>query len=84
MAHGHTDPAVPPRRSGGPRTERGKKKASRNATKHGIFSHVVLPEESETKYRDIVRVLLDYINLEGYLEEIVVENSRLICGGTAD
>jgi hypothetical protein len=71
--NGHSDSGVPPTRSGGPRTKRGKEKSNRNATKHGIFSAVVLPEESEKMYQDIFRAALDYIKPEDDLERIIVE-----------
>jgi len=49
------NPSEPPiRRTSGPRSELGKQRASRNATKHGIFSRItVLQGESRARVRVI-------------------------------
>ena len=72
-ANRRTDSEVPAKGSGGPRTERGKEKSSRNAIKHGIFSTVVLPREPKKMYRGIFHALLDYLKPEDYVERILVE-----------
>jgi hypothetical protein len=91
-ANGNTDSGVPARGSGGPRTERGKKKSSRNAIKHAIFSAVVLPDESPKMYRDILHALCDYFDPNDRVEQIFVEKlaanlwryKRLILAETVD
>lgn len=78
--------------TGGPRTERGKNRSSRNAVKHGIFSAVVLPEESPKMYRDIFHAFCNYIKPNDRVEEILVEklaaniwrSKRLIVAESAD
>ena len=53
-----TDP--PRRRSGGPKTEAGKRRASMNAVKHGMYSAaVVLPGESHQEYDALLQCYLD-------------------------
>jgi hypothetical protein len=76
--HRRKDSEVPAkisvRRSGGPRTERGKEKSSRNAIKHGIFSTVVLPGwESRKEYQGLLHALIDDIKPEGYMQRMLVE-----------
>lgn len=83
---------VPGKRSRGPRTERGKKKSSRNAIKHGIFSTVVLPDESPKMYRDMSNALFDYLKPDHSVERILIEklaanlwrNKRLILAESCD
>ena len=90
-ANGNTDSPVPGG-SGGPRTEGGKKKSSRNAIKHAIFSAVVLPDESPKIYRDILHDLCDYLDPNDRVEQILVEKlaanlwryKRLILAETSD
>jgi hypothetical protein len=72
-ASGQTPSEVPAKGSGGPRTKRGKNRSSRNAVKHGIFSAVVLPEESPKMYRDILHAFCDYIKPNDRAEEILVD-----------
>jgi hypothetical protein len=58
----------------GPRTERGKQRASRNATKHGVFSEVIiLKNESRTEYDGLKARLWEALRPEGALEELLVE-----------
>src|SRR6266436_4050141 len=58
----------------GPRTKQGKQRASRNATKHGVFSKVViLNSESETEYEELLAGLRETLRPEGALEELLVE-----------
>ncbi len=90
--NGRADSEVPARGSGGPRTEQGKKKSSRNATKHGIFSSVVLPNESPKLYGVMFRDLCDYFEAKECVERIIVEElatilwrqRRLILAESAD
>jgi hypothetical protein len=90
--NGRADSDVPARGSGGPRTERGKKKLSRNAIKHGIFSSVVLPNESPKMYRVMFRALCDYFEAKECVERMIVEElatilwrkRRLILAESAD
>ena len=91
-ANGNTNSPVPARGSGGPRTKRGKKKSSRNAIKHAIFSDVVLLDESPKMYRDIFQALCDYFDPNDRVEQILVEKlaanlwryKRLILTETVD
>ncbi len=58
----------------GPRTEQGKQKSSRNATKHGVFSKViVLKTESRAEYEELLAGLWEDRKPEGTLEELLVE-----------
>ncbi len=69
-----TVPTAIVRRGTGPRTKSGKRIASRNATKHGIFSKVVvLPSESEAGYKKLLAELRQDRRPVGKLEEILVE-----------
>lgn len=82
-ANGNKDSEVPAKiaikRSGGPRTERGKGKSSRNAVRHGIFSTVILEGcESKQKYQKILRALIEYFKPKGYAERILVEKLAAI------
>ncbi len=62
------------RKGTGPRTEQGKQRASRNATKHGVFSKViVLKSESGTEYEGLLAGLREALQPEGTLEELLVE-----------
>lgn len=72
-ASGQTPSEVPAKRSGGPRTKRGKNRSSRNAVRHAIFCAVVLPEESSKMYRDIFRVFCDHFKPNDPVEQILVE-----------
>jgi len=58
----------------GPRTEQGKKRSSRNATKHGVFSDVVvLKGESKAEYEELLTGLRESHRPEGMSEELLVE-----------
>ena len=58
----------------GPRTRQGKQKSSRNATKHGIFSKVIiLDSESKAEYEELLAGLRETLQPEGALEELLVE-----------
>jgi hypothetical protein len=58
----------------GPRTQQGKETASRNATKHGVFSKViVLGSESEAEYDELLAGLCESLQPEGTFEELLVE-----------
>jgi len=58
----------------GPRTEQGKQRASRNSTKHGIFSElIVLKDESRTEYDRLVARLWEALQPEGALEEFLAQ-----------
>ena len=58
----------------GPRTQQGKQKSSRNATKHGVFSKViVLSYESRAEYEELLAGLRETLQPEGALEELLVE-----------
>src|SRR5712691_2325705 len=58
----------------GPRTRQGKQKSSRNATKHGVLSKViVLSSESKAEYEELLAGLRETLQPEGALEELLVE-----------
>ncbi len=58
----------------GPRTQQGKQKSSRNATKHGLFSKVIiLKTESKARYEELLAGLRETLQPEGTLEELLVE-----------
>jgi hypothetical protein len=58
----------------GPRTKQGKQTSSRNATKHGVFSTViVLKGESRAEYEAVLAGLRETLQPEGTLEELLVE-----------
>jgi len=58
----------------GPRTRRGKQTASRNATKHGVFSKVaILDSESKAEYEELLAGLRETWLPEGALEHLLVE-----------
>jgi hypothetical protein len=51
---------TPRRRGGGPKTEAGKRRASMNAVKHGMYSAaVVLPDEPQKEYDALLARYLD-------------------------
>jgi len=59
---------------GGPRTELGKRRASRNAAKHGLYSKVVLLEgERKREYNELLTELQKYFQPVGKLEELLVD-----------
>jgi hypothetical protein len=63
------------RKSTGPRTSAGKKKVSRNATKHGFFSKVLLVSgESPGEYSELCRDISKYYQPVGWLQLRMVEN----------
>src|SRR6266852_465336 len=52
----------------GPRTRQGKQKSSRNATKHGVFSKVIILEtESKARYEELLAGLRETLQPEGAL-----------------
>jgi hypothetical protein len=58
----------------GPRTPTGKDRAKRNAIKHGLYSQViVMGNESQSDFDDLLRGLRRVLRPEGLLEEILVE-----------
>jgi hypothetical protein len=58
----------------GPRTPQGTERSKRNATKHGIFSSVVvLKGESRAEYESFLNGLRESLRPEGALEEFLVE-----------
>ena len=60
---------VIPRKSTGPRTQRGKDKSKNNALKFGIFSRVaVLPGESQVEFDALLNGLRDHFQPIGTLE----------------
>jgi len=69
----------PMRRATGPRTELGKQRTSRNATKYGIFSKVaVLEGESRSEYQSLLEGLRESLQPQGKLEELLVEKLTTI------
>ena len=62
------------RRASGPRTELGKNRSSQNATKHGIFSKVVvLSNESRAEYEELAKGLKVARQPKDALEKLLVE-----------
>jgi hypothetical protein len=61
------------RRATGPRTEMGKRRSSRNATRHGLFTKFVIEGESLTGFRALVRALRDDLGVTGATAEILIE-----------
>jgi hypothetical protein len=62
------------RKATGPRTEQGKQRSSRNATKHGLFSKViVLSGESRAEYEELLTGLWETWQPKGTHEELLVE-----------
>jgi len=59
----------------GPRTSEGKERSKRNATKHGIFSTVVVQkgESSSIEYESLRNGLWEFYQPESALEEILVD-----------
>jgi hypothetical protein len=58
----------------GPRTKQGKQTSSRNATKHGVFSKVIVLEgEPRDEYEAVLEGLWEALQPEGTLEELLVE-----------
>jgi hypothetical protein len=61
-------------KSTGPRTEEGKEKSSRNATKFGLFTrHVLLPDEDEAELGALRDGIADRLKPADALEEVYVE-----------
>src|SRR5712692_8417314 len=61
-------------KASGPRTEQGKRRSSRNATKHGVYSKaIILKGESKAHYRVLLAGLHEALQPEGALEEFLVE-----------
>lgn len=68
-----------PVRRGGPRTQAGKERSKRNATKHGIFARVVLIEgESRAQLNSFLGGFRDYFQPVGAFEESLVELAGVI------
>jgi len=66
-------------KTSGPRTEQGKQRASRNSTRHGIFSKlIVLKDESRREFDRLVSRLWKALQPEGALEELLVEKLATI------
>lgn len=66
--------STPPQGATGPRTTAGKRRSSRNARKHGIFSReVVLDGEPRAEYDALLEGFLDYFRPVGAPEEVEVE-----------
>jgi hypothetical protein len=58
----------------GPRTKQGKQTSSRNATKHGVLSKVIILEgEPRDEYEAVLEGLWEALQPEGTLEELLVE-----------
>jgi len=58
----------------GPRTELGKRRSSRNATKYGFYSKdLLLKGESAAQFLDLLHGLREYFQPQGTAEEILVD-----------
>jgi hypothetical protein len=61
-------------KSHGPKTEEGRKIASRNAVKHGLYSSiVVLPTESREEFEEMLDAYIHQFQPEGEVERDLVE-----------
>lgn len=70
---------APAHKGGGPRTQQGKEKSSRNSLKFGIFSQiVVLEEEPRAEFDSLLNGFQNYFEPEGTLEEFLVEKLAVI------
>ena len=68
------------KKSSGPRTHNGKQQSRFNAMKDGIFSAVVvLPGESQSEYKSLVKGLRDAWQPVGRHEEVLVETLAITC-----
>jgi hypothetical protein len=67
------------RKSRGPRTERGKAIASRNATKHGLLSQgpPLLVTEDLTTFEGMVQSLIEHYQPEGPVEHFLVQQAAM-------
>jgi hypothetical protein len=60
--------------STGPRTAAGKAKSAGNALSHGILSsHLLLPDESEEQWKELLAHLMTELQPVGTLEQILIE-----------
>jgi len=70
---------LPTHKATGPRTNIGKQRASRNATKHRLFTkYIVLPGESRTEYERLLAGLKEDLRPVGVLEDLIVEKIATI------
>jgi len=60
-------------RAPGPRSVAGKERSKRNATRHGIFADILLPNESRQEFDSLWSGLRAYFDPVGTLEEVLVE-----------
>jgi hypothetical protein len=71
---GNADSSLLSKKATGPRTAQGKERSKGNATKHGIFSAiVVLPDESRDDFEALLLGLQKDFNPKGALEGTLVE-----------
>ena len=64
-------------KGGGPRTQQGKAKSSRNSLKHGIFSKV-FEGESRSQYNSLLRGLREDFKPEGARREVLVDKLAIL------
>jgi hypothetical protein len=64
-------------KGGGPRTQQGKAKSSRNSLKHGIFSKVV-EGESRSQYNSLLRGLREDFKPKGAHREVLVDKLAIL------
>ncbi|MBV8550338.1 MAG: hypothetical protein JOY54_03480 [Acidobacteriaceae bacterium] len=69
------NPGVGRGKGGGPKTDTGKVKASRNSTKHGVLAKntIILPGESQAEYEEVYFGWWNEYEPEGYAEERLVK-----------
>jgi len=69
------NPGVGRGKGGGPKTDTGKAKASRNSTKHGVLAKntIILPGESQADYEEVYFGWWNEYEPEGYAEERLVK-----------
>jgi hypothetical protein len=64
---------------GGPRTQQGKAKSSRNSSKHGIFSRAVIIEgESRSQFNSLLRGLREDFKPKGARREVLVDKLAVL------
>jgi hypothetical protein len=57
----------------GPRTEAGKRRSSKNSTRHGLFANSVIEGESRAQFRALVLALGDDLGITGATGELLIE-----------
>ena len=69
------NPGVGRGKGGGPKTEEGKARSSRNAIRHGVLAHntIILPGEQQSDYEEMFSGWVNEFQPAGYAEERLVK-----------